>query len=180
MRPRPAGTPFVPLRGMHTQEAHHCPALASPSWDAPRPPRGPRQAEPADRCAPPPCRRHEPDRYTPCTAGYPDEHIPGRLTYDLYLVRSNRQARAAEVDGTHRDSHRLHCERPGDRDNDRDGKCGADRHRAIDAYRAADRAGSACAPDRTHAASFAAHAPVRLAHILVMATRRGSIIDVLA
>ncbi len=56
-----------------------------PRWN-PRPP------EPSDHCGE--SRRREPDRSTPC-AGIADEHIPGRLSFDLYLLRGNRQARAA-------------------------------------------------------------------------------------
>lgn len=162
---------------MHTHPTHHCPSALLLSGHAPRrhvgPCEGTRLAEASDRCPPPEWRRRGADSFErSCVAsgatgpGVADERIPGRLTFDLYLVRSNRQARHSECCDA-----RPRCERPGDRDNDRDGKSGADRWRP-----AAD--GHASLSIGQAGPVAAAHA-VRIAQVVIMATRRGSVIDVL-
>jgi hypothetical protein len=103
-----------------------------------------------------------------------DEGVPGRLSFDLYLLRSNRQQREAERNVGKRGSDRsVGCDRA------------ADRERSS-ALRSARPSGLASLGDATppgaglDGPSPARRSTARVALVVVAATRRGSIIDVLA
>lgn len=124
-----------------------------------------RHAEPTDRCGAPPVGRREPDASFPSEA-IPDEHIPGRLPFDLHLSRSNRLARAA-YEATDRSRHSARGERPS--------AAGSWRPRT----KPTDATWSlGTLVSRLMGAAPKAH-PTE-ASLRLIATRRGSIIDVLA
>jgi hypothetical protein len=131
----------------------------------------PRQAEAACACAASP-RRCEPDRFEP--APIADEGIPGRLKFDVYLLRSNRQQRVAEwmdeqVRG-HPDSGARGCDDPS----------------RVQKSQRGERPQDASPRDGPEASGAPKGAPglarptARVALVVVASTRRGSIIDVLA
>lgn len=78
---------------MRCDADHHCPPPCHGHLWRPvdRPRCDPRPPEATDHCGH--ARPRERDCYTPCPPA--DEHIPGRLAFDLYLLKGHRQARAA-------------------------------------------------------------------------------------
>lgn len=122
-----------------------------------------RQAEACDRGGAGRTCGRDADTFVSCRGGA-DEHIPGRLAFDLYLARSNRQARAAEVARASRRS----------AVGGREGCCTPQGAGALTPMR---RAESSAAVEPS--VSQLTRAQVVTA-LIIMVSRRGSILDVMA